>query len=48
MDDAVADEVIQIITQHAQTGEIGDGKIFLTDIGQVIRIRTGETGVAAV
>jgi nitrogen regulatory protein P-II 2 len=39
--------VIEAITNSAKTGKIGDGKIFVTDIGQVIRIRTGETGADA-
>ena len=37
------DNVIEIITNNAKTGKIGDGKIFVTDIQKVIRIRTGET-----
>src|SRR5512147_2976348 len=38
------DQVIEAIVKAAQTGKIGDGKIFVSDIEQVIRIRTGETG----
>ncbi|HSC75896.1 MAG TPA: P-II family nitrogen regulator [Pseudomonadales bacterium] len=49
---AVADEqvdaVIEAVTKAANTGKIGDGKIFVTGLEQVIRIRTGETGNAAV
>jgi nitrogen regulatory protein P-II 2 len=41
------DQVIEAITGAAQTGKIGDGKIFVTTIDQVIRIRTGETGAEA-
>jgi nitrogen regulatory protein P-II 2 len=41
------DQVIEAITQTAQTGKIGDGKIFVTAIEQTIRIRTGETGPEA-
>ena len=41
------DRVIEAIEKSAQTGKIGDGKIFVHDIEQVIRIRTGETGVEA-
>jgi nitrogen regulatory protein P-II 2 len=48
VDDDVADQVIEAITNAARTGKIGDGKIFVTDLEQAIRIRTGETGVAAV
>lgn len=40
--------VIDTILRTAQTGQIGDGKIFVTDLGNVIRIRTGETGESAV
>lgn len=42
-DDRV-DEVIEVITRTANTGKIGDGKIFITNVEQAIRIRTGETG----
>ena len=38
------DQVIEAITKAAQTGKIGDGKIFVSDIQHVVRIRTGETG----
>ena len=38
------DEVIEVISKTANTGKIGDGKIFITNIEQAIRIRTGETG----
>jgi nitrogen regulatory protein P-II 1 len=40
--------VVDTILRTAQTGQIGDGKIFVTDLANVIRIRTGETGEAAV
>lgn len=40
----IADQVIEAITMTARTGKIGDGKIFVTDLEQTIRIRTGETG----
>ena len=43
-DDAVVDQVIDAIQNAARTGKIGDGKIFVADLNQVIRIRTGETG----
>ena len=45
--DADTDKVIGIIVEHAQTGNIGDGKIFVTPIAQAIRVRTGERGEAA-
>ncbi len=42
-----ADQVVQQIVQAARTGKIGDGKIFVTPLEQVVRIRTGEEGEAA-
>ena len=48
VDDDVAEQVIEAIINAARTGKIGDGKIFVTDLEQAIRIRTGETGTAAV
>ena len=44
VDDPLVDQVIEAISNAARTGKIGDGKIFVFDVGQVIRIRTGETG----
>ena len=44
VDDGLVDQVIEAITSAARTGKIGDGKIFVFDLSQVIRIRTGETG----
>ena len=44
VDDPLVDQVIEAITAAARTGKIGDGKIFVFDVEQVIRIRTGETG----
>jgi nitrogen regulatory protein P-II 2 len=44
----LVDQTIDTITKAAQTGKIGDGKIFVTSLEQVIRIRTGETGEAAI
>jgi len=41
------DQVIEAISKSANTGKIGDGKIFVFDLGQVIRIRTGESGPVA-
>ena len=40
--------VIEAITNAARTGRIGDGKIFISDVSEVIRIRTGETGQTAI
>ena len=45
--DALLDQVIEAIEKSAGTGKIGDGKIFVFDLEQVIRIRTGETGEEA-
>ena len=47
IDDDLVDQVIDAITSSANTGKIGDGKIFITTLEQVIRIRTGESGPAA-
>ena len=44
VDDTLVEQVIESITNAARTGKIGDGKIFVFDVEQVIRIRTGETG----
>ena len=46
--DDLVDDVINAITQSAQTGRIGDGKIFVTSLEDTIRIRTGERGDEAV
>ena len=48
VDDAIVDRVIEAIENSARTGKIGDGKIFVTAVEQVVRIRTGESGEAAV
>ena len=47
-DDERAERVVEAIQQAAQTGKIGDGKIFVSDVAQAVRIRTGETGDDAV
>jgi nitrogen regulatory protein P-II 2 len=44
VDDGLVDKVIEAITNAARTGKIGDGKIFVFNLEQVMRIRTGETG----
>ena len=44
IDEAMLDKVIEAIVKAARTDKIGDGKIFVSDLEQVIRIRTGETG----
>ena len=45
--DSMTHDVVEAVTAAARTGKIGDGKIFVTAIEQVIRIRTGETGADA-
>ena len=48
VDDTIVEQVIEAITNVARTGKIGDGKIFVTQIEQAVRIRTGESGAEAV
>ncbi len=48
LDDNLLEKVVEAIVQAARTGRIGDGKIFISDIGEAIRIRTGETGSEAI
>ena len=48
IDEELAERVVEAIVEAARTGKIGDGKIFVTNLEQAIRIRTGETGRAAV
>jgi nitrogen regulatory protein P-II 2 len=47
VDDAVASKAVEAIKTAAGTGKIGDGKIFVLDVEEIVRIRTGETGSAA-
>ena len=47
IDDDVLQSVLDAITKSANTGKIGDGKIFVSELSEVIRIRTGESGAAA-
>jgi nitrogen regulatory protein P-II 1 len=46
--DAMAERAVEAIVKAAHTGKIGDGKIFVTTVEQVVRIRTGESGGAAI
>ena len=48
IEDNALDTVIETISKSANTGKIGDGKIFITSVDEVIRIRTGETGPDAI
>ncbi|MDQ8732830.1 P-II family nitrogen regulator [Bradyrhizobium sp. LHD-71] len=43
VDTAMAEKAVEAITRHARTGQIGDGKVFVTNIESALRIRTGET-----
>ena len=47
IDEKTLDKVMEAITKAARTGKIGDGKIFVSEVEQVVRIRTGETGKEA-
>src|SRR2546430_813536 len=48
VDDALVELVIEAIMKSAQTGKVGDGKIFVFDLAQVVRIRTGERDASAI
>ncbi|GAA6151621.1 P-II family nitrogen regulator [Pseudoteredinibacter isoporae] len=48
LDDAMVEQAVEAISTSAQTGKIGDGKIFISPLDEIIRIRTGETGPEAV
>ena len=48
VDDSLLEKVIEVIKQSAYSGRIGDGKIFISNIDEVIRIRTGEKGKDAI
>ena len=46
-DDAQVDAIVDVIVSTARTGEVGDGKIFIYDVEQVVKVRTGQTGYDA-
>lgn len=46
--DEMASQVVEAIQKHAYTGNVGDGKIFVYDVGQVVKIRTSESGETAI
>jgi nitrogen regulatory protein P-II 1 len=48
VDDNLTDKVVETIIEAARTGKIGDGKIFVTDVAKIVRIRTGETDTDAI
>jgi len=45
---SILDQVIETLTTAASTGKVGDGKVFVYDVEEIVRIRTGETGVHAI
>jgi len=47
VEDVIVENVVEAITQAARTGRIGDGKVWVTDVGRLVRIRTGEEGTDA-
>lgn len=47
VDDAAVEKIVKVITENARTGAVGDGKIFISTIDEVVRVRTGESGTAA-
>ena len=48
VDNSLAEKVVSVITESANTGKIGDGKIFVLSVEEAIRIRTGESGKNAI
>jgi nitrogen regulatory protein P-II 1 len=48
VDDDQVDNVIEVLTSSARTGKIGDGKLWTTPVGTIVRIRTGEQGSEAI
>ena len=48
IEDELLERAVETISQNARTGKIGDGKVFVTELEQIIRIRTGETGLEAI
>jgi nitrogen regulatory protein PII len=48
VDQSVVDHVVDVLVKAAGTGKIGDGKVWVTDVSRVVRIRTGEEGASAI
>lgn len=48
VDQSVADHIVDVLVKAAGTGKIGDGKVWVTDVSRVVRIRTGEEGTSAI
>lgn len=47
-EDEEADPLVSVIADAARTGQVGDGKVWVTDVQSVVRVRTGEVGIAAI
>ncbi len=48
VDDPECEEVVQVIAGSARTGQVGDGKVWVVPVDEIVRVRTGESGLAAV
>jgi nitrogen regulatory protein P-II 1 len=48
VDDTAVDKITKVIIENGRTGQVGDGKIFISTVDDVIRVRTGESGAAAI
>jgi nitrogen regulatory protein P-II 2 len=48
VDDSIAEQVVEAVCNVARTGKSGDGKLWVADLEQALRVRTGETGVEAI
>ena len=48
VDDGDVDRILEVVASSARTDKIGDGKVWVTDVGQIVRIRTGELGPDAI
>ncbi len=48
VDQSVVDQIVDVLVRAAGTGKIGDGKVWVTDVSRVVRIRTGEEGISAI
>ncbi len=48
VDQLVVDQIVDVLVKAAGTGKIGDGKVWVTDVSRVVRIRTGEEGTSAI
>ena len=48
VEDNLVDDIVEVVLEEGRTGNIGDGKIIITNVEQIVRIRTGEKGEAAV